>query len=547
MERENRQFRMGSLFSGSGGFELAATLCGIEPTWASEVEPFPIKVTKARFPNMKHYGDISKMNGAELEPVDLVTGGSPCFIAGTLIQTDKGLLPIEDVKVGDKVLTHTNTYQEVEKIGNQQSDSIIKVKLMGSPEITTTTNHPFYVRKSKRDYSHYIDENGVKKRHNNKGMLEPEWLHAKDITKGYYVGFSINNESKNERELTECECYLIGRYIADGYINESRRKDKKNCYNHKVIYCVGKSKIDDFKYSVTDYHVCAKEDRTAYKCEIISQRLVDLCKECGKGAINKTIPQFVMDLPPELLEKVIDGYMSGDGCFSTNYRATTISQKLAYQLQQAVAKVYRTYAKVYFCKRPPTHVIEGRVVNQHDTYVVQFLKETRKQDKYIYRDGMLWVPFVESKTIDEPETVYNMQVANDNSYTAYNFTVHNCQSLSVAGKRDGMSKKCLQCGHKILATEESDICPECGGVMAYTRSGLFMEQIRVIKEMRDADERRKSNTRTNEHIRPRFMLWENVTGAFSSNKGEDFRAVLEREEQPQQNNHKKSTETVQPQ
>ena len=77
MEHEP-QFTMGSLFSGSGGFELASTLCGIEPVWCSEIEPFPIKVTKARFPNMKHYGDISTLNGADLEPVDLITGGSPC-------------------------------------------------------------------------------------------------------------------------------------------------------------------------------------------------------------------------------------------------------------------------------------------------------------------------------------------------------------------------------------------------------------------------------------------------------------------------------------
>lgn len=78
MEKENRQFKMMSLFDGSGSFPLAAYLCGIEPVAASEVEPFPIKVTRARFPNMKHYGDVSKINGAELEPVDLITGGSPC-------------------------------------------------------------------------------------------------------------------------------------------------------------------------------------------------------------------------------------------------------------------------------------------------------------------------------------------------------------------------------------------------------------------------------------------------------------------------------------
>ena len=72
-----------------------------------------------------------------------------------------------------------------------------------------------------------------------------------------------------------------------------------------------------------------------------------------------------------------------------------------------------------------------------------------------------------------------------------------CQDLSVAGKRAGLAGE---------------------------RSGLFMEQIRVIKEMRKADE---ENGRTNEFIRPRYMVWENVPGAFSSNEGEDFRIVLE--------------------
>jgi DNA (cytosine-5)-methyltransferase 1 len=70
--------KLGSLFDGSGGFPLAGALCGIEPVWASEVEPYPIAVTKSRFPNMKHLGDASKINGAEIEPVDIITFGSPC-------------------------------------------------------------------------------------------------------------------------------------------------------------------------------------------------------------------------------------------------------------------------------------------------------------------------------------------------------------------------------------------------------------------------------------------------------------------------------------
>lgn len=70
--------KMGSLFDGSGGFPLASAMNGIEAVWASEVEPFPIRVTTKRLPFMKHYGDISKINGAELEPVDIIIGGSPC-------------------------------------------------------------------------------------------------------------------------------------------------------------------------------------------------------------------------------------------------------------------------------------------------------------------------------------------------------------------------------------------------------------------------------------------------------------------------------------
>ena len=74
----NKQLTLGSLFSGSGGFELGAVLAGIKPIWNSDIEPFAIRVTTKRFPDVKHYGDVSTLNGAELEPVDVITFGSPC-------------------------------------------------------------------------------------------------------------------------------------------------------------------------------------------------------------------------------------------------------------------------------------------------------------------------------------------------------------------------------------------------------------------------------------------------------------------------------------
>lgn len=96
--------KLGSLFDGSGTCPLAASAVGIIPAWASEIEPFPKAVTESRFPNMKHLGDITKINGSEIEPVDVITFGSPCqnlSIAGnrTGLSGEQSSLFLEAVRV----------------------------------------------------------------------------------------------------------------------------------------------------------------------------------------------------------------------------------------------------------------------------------------------------------------------------------------------------------------------------------------------------------------------------------------------------------------
>lgn len=74
----NKPLTLGSLFDGSGTFPMMAMLSGIVPVWKSEIEPFPIAVTEKRLPFVKNLGDINSINGAEIEPVDIITFGSPC-------------------------------------------------------------------------------------------------------------------------------------------------------------------------------------------------------------------------------------------------------------------------------------------------------------------------------------------------------------------------------------------------------------------------------------------------------------------------------------
>ena len=109
----DKKLTLGSLFDGSGGFPLGGLISGVVPVWASEIEPFPIRVTTKRLPFMKHYGDVSRLNGADLEPVDIITFGSPCqdmSVAGRRAGLDgsRSNLFYEAVRIAKEMREETN-------------------------------------------------------------------------------------------------------------------------------------------------------------------------------------------------------------------------------------------------------------------------------------------------------------------------------------------------------------------------------------------------------------------------------------------------------
>ena len=478
------ELTLGDLFDGIGGWLDAAIRAGVKPIWAAEIEPFPCAVTAHHYPDVVQLGDITKIDVENLEPVDIVCAGSPCFVAGTSIQTIHGIKPIEKVGFGEQVIGDDCDWHTVIKTMINLTDAIYTINAQGLLETKVTANHPIYVRHMKRHYPTY--ENG--KRGNERVFSEPEYVAVKDLQKGDFVGFPILKSSENVCNITKEEAWLIGRYVADGYVNNSPRKDRPNT-NHKVIFCIGKGKVENFKAHIDKYHVCLKKDATCTKGEIISNRLMGLCLLCGKGAGNKEIPSIFLDLPKDLLKALLDGYMSGDGCKNKNVnKATTISKKLALSLQIAVHKVYQLPVKIYFCKRPSKGFIQGREVNQHDTYHVVWLDTIPKQSNAVVINDYIWQPIRSVTKEDIQTTVYNLEVEGVHSYVANGIMTHNCQDLSVAGKREGLAGE---------------------------RSGLFRTAIDIVHKLR---------ARTG---RPRYFVWENVPGAFSSNKGFDFKAVIE--------------------
>ena len=410
---------------------------------------------------------------------DINVSGLPCFKAGTLITTDSGLVPIEQIKKGDFVLTHKNRFCEVVIPMVKQSKSILNIKIQGSPLLEATSEHPFYVREMSRKWNN-------NRRCDERVFSEPKWVAAKDLIAGkHFVGFGMNTKSENIYNLNKEECWFLGRYMADGYLTSRGKRTKtEERLVYKISLCIGYAKVDSFP-SFKTIKTSPIKERTVTKFHTYNQRLHGLCLEIGCGSENKQIPGFIMDLPIDLLSIFIEGYLSGDGSVrDEKYSLTTVSKKLAYSFSQAVYKCYNTPASITFTKRPLTTIIEGRTVNQKDTYYVQFYKETRKQNNGIFIDGNIWQPV--KSVIENTEynnLVYNFEVSEDNSYVAENCIVHNCQAFSLAGKRLGELDK---------------------------RGLLFYDFYRYIKNQQ-----------------PKIFIIENVKGLLSQDNGKTFQNWLQ--------------------
>ena len=421
-------------------------------------------------------GDISKIDVNEVPNHDLFTYSFPCFTKDNLVLTEEGYKPINEVSVGDKVLTHNNTYEKVVKTFDNGMQPTVKVKAMGIDEIVTTPNHKFYVREKYREWN-----NG--RRSYERKFKSPEWKEIKDITKDYYLGMAINQESeipkwegitfkwndgrkprhKNElQELMDNQDFwwIVGRYLADGWTRTQGG----------IVFGIGKDKTGEFEGRLGKvFNYSTAEEESVVKYHVPLKELSKFVEQFGKGAANKRLSKTVLNLPVDLLESFLEGYFSGDGSFVKGYwKATSVSRELLLGIGQVVMKVYKRPYSLYKDIRPKTAVIEGRTVNQKDSYSLSFKKETKKQDNAFYENGHVWIPF---NTIEDTgnENVYDIEVNNAHSFTVQNVIVHNCQDISVAGAQGGFDKG------------------------SGTRSGLLWECQRIISAKK-----------------PKYLLMENV-------------------------------------
>lgn len=469
------------LFAGIGACSKAFENLGIphKIVDAVEIDKYAIASFNAVHHTNFEPQDITKWD-KDIE-VDLIMHGSPCFLAGEKVNTINGLKNIETIEVGDIVKSHDGTYNKVIKTMKNKGNLIYDIKSSAVHNINTTFNHPFYVLRGG----------------------EKCWVEAKDLRTTDYLCIPINKESRNvnwdgsklyynnhiglSNKLPfedDRFWYLIGRFIGDGWV--VRRPERNNNISGIKI-CCGKQELEELTSRLGDlFNYCVVEDKTTYKLQFTNKELGEFCNQFGVGAINKHIPQNILDIDVKYLKPMMNGLLESDGCFTNDqYKYSSISKELVYNVGELVLKVLHVPYRINKSIRTSKCIIEGREVNQHNSYTVSWRLSNWNDNINYVDDDYLYSRIRKIGYRVEELDVYNLEVEDTHTYCVDNVAVHNCQDFSLAG---------LQAG---------------GDEGTGTRSSLMYESLRIIKK-----------------LKPKYVIWENVKNLISDKHVHNFEKYL---------------------
>lgn len=420
----------GSLFSGYGGLDLAIEeLFGATCRWQSEVDPHASAILAHHWPDVPNLGDITKIDWSTVEPVDIICGGFPCFRTGTLVQVAKSPCGydgkptrIEDVRVGDYAWTHERRWRRVIQVMDREADHTVTVKAQGTPEIHTTSEHPFYARRRGE---------------------EPAWVYAWDLTREHFLAQQVDAPPPTYESLGCFKevWYLIGRWLGDGWVVRHPRGGHGGTAT-RIHWCCSRGEADGLqeRLRAAGLHPTRSDEATVTKFVMQSREWGDLLAPFGDGASGKLLPEFVHVAPLASQAALLQGWLDADGDVKKDgtVNATTTSRALALGMARVIRTVHSKAASIHPVTPAPRKVIEGREVNQRPYWNVRYSPGPNRQA--FTADGFMWVPVRKVARSEEPQRVYNIGVEGDESYVAEGVVVHNCQDISSAGRGAGIEE-----------------------------------------------------------------------------------------------------------
>jgi DNA (cytosine-5)-methyltransferase 1 len=447
-----------SLFSGCGGDSLGLEKAGFKVVAFNEFKSAPISTHLANFPDsvlLKDSNgatDITKIPDSVFEAykdISVVFAGFPCFVKGTLVLTDSGYKEIEEVSLNDKLFTHMGRFRNIVNLQMKSySKEIYDIKIKYHPNvISTTQEHPFYVRSKTKVW------NNVKRKYD---ILfdKAKWKEAHQLTMNDYYGMSINsnniipeftvnkpvNGNRNDKITLRLDnkdqWFMMGYFLGDGWVEEGHKITGQD--KHTIRFAIHEDDMHIVNRIKNVIPITDKKCDTG-KCKKYGCNDLfwwNILKKFGKYAHGKYIPEWVQDAPKEFIQEFISGYMAADGCVYPDGRnkITTVSYNLAFGIQRIYLKLGFIF-NINKTIRPKTCIIQGRTVNQCDTYQIEGYLSKSRYTSFIEDNYVWYSPSKITKRIVSDECVYNFEVEEDNSYCVENTLVHNCQGFSSAGKR----------------------------------------------------------------------------------------------------------------
>jgi len=433
----NASQRVLDLFCGAGGMSLGCEQAGYDVLAGVDYDETAIETYNYNFDHEGIQADLSKLdphafaNQYDIRPddVDIVVGGPPCLPEGHPIITTDGYVDISDVSVGQQVLTHNGNYKEViDRGGKQYDDELVVLDLKYRPEpIRLTPEHPVRTADGWKPAGEITNDDHIQFPKTPSYGVERNEFTYETI---------VNQFTTHEQTLPISGPWVwnfVGRYMADGW----RRKTDGD---YEITLGVHEDSVDDVVDSINN----AWSDQATWtedtegkgvKVTFCNEGVWKFLEQFGDGAHDKALPKWVFELPNAWLDAFLDGYLKHDGSESDErLRYSSVSRELAENIQRIYHRVNNVLPSVRLEEHTGSSEINGREVERNDIYVGQMPKSGNNHNCLRKDAENLYVPVFDVSREQFSGTVYNLEVADDNSYSLPLASVHNCQGFSTANQ-----------------------------------------------------------------------------------------------------------------
>lgn len=344
-----------------------------------------------------------------------------CVARGSLVLTRDGHRPIEDVSVGDMVLTHRGRWRPVIAKACTGVKPVVRMTAQGVADLRTTPDHRLWVRSSagRGGKGHEPGSMCPHRHRRNAATAAPEWMRA-DAAKGHYVNLPL--PPVEDSPLSVRDWWIIGRWLGDGHFDTRGRAHISSAREEaaELIGVMGDRAGFVHTLPTGVRQVAVKDRRGNHSTEFTAT-----LKRCGRGATGKRLPVEALSLCQEKAEALLSGYLSADGHLVAGidrWSASSVSRPLLLGMAMVAQRARGVVASVYAGRPARECIIVGRKCRTRQDWILGI--SPRNVSGMVLEDGA-WKKVRSVEPAGEAE-VWDIQVEEDESFVVEGCVAHNC-------------------------------------------------------------------------------------------------------------------------